>query len=296
VYSSDEYAAFIADNPPSSFPYFRAIGQFWQSYYDICAVTREQYPFNSGYHLSLAVIGSSFTAENIVKGVYENTIGRLTEWTSSPELTEEDAYARKVAVEYGTFLHTIPWYEFPFSARLGEMWRTTPLWGPNPIRKWERKVAISLEYGTKAIYGWVIRQGTQSVFSAEDLEIQVWAEGVTEAMLQQEPHMRIVKPIDDRAAIVVLPRYEAFTEVVPGLTRQGVHFVEIAGNDDILITVLAPRDWAYEQEDGKTLFAMPILTQPDRKRVALRVPVQALDRVLAALSDGPAMLEHIYDY
>jgi hypothetical protein len=176
------------------------------------------------------------------------------------------------------------------------MWRTTPLWGPNPIRKWERKVAISLEYGTKAIYGWVIRQGTQSVFSAEDLEIQVWAEGVTEAMLRQEPRMRIVKPIDDRAAIVVLPRYEAFTEVVPGLTRQGVHFVEIAGNDDILITVLAPRDWAYEQEDGKTLFAMPILTQPDRKRVALRVPVQALDRVLAALSDGPAMLEHIYDY
>src|SRR5262245_10552894 len=296
VYSSDEYAAFIADNPPSRFPYFGAIGQFWRSYYDVCAVTRDQYPFNSGYHLSLAVIGSSFTAENIVKGVYENTIGRLTEWTSSSELTEEDAYQRKVAAEYGTFLHTIPWYEFPFGARLGEMWRTTPLWGPNPIRKWERKVAISLEYGTKALYGWAIRQGTQSVFSAEDLEIQVWAEGVTEATIQQEPRMRIDKPIDGRAAIVVLPRYEAFSEVVPRLTQQGVHFVEIAGNDDILITVLAPRDWDYDLEDGRAIFTMPILTQPNRQRVAVRVPVQALDRVLAALSDGPATLEHIYDY
>src|SRR5262245_43242964 len=296
VYSSDEYAAFIADNPPSGFPYFRAIGQFWQSYYDVCAVTREQYPFNSGYHLSLAVIGSSFTAENIVKGLYENTIGRLTEWTSSSELTEEDAYQRNVAAEYGTFLHTIPWYEFPFGARLGEMWRTTPLWGPNPIRKWERKVAISLEYGTKALYGWVIRQGTQGVYAAEDLEIQVWAEGITEQMLQQEPRMRIVKRIDDRAVIVVLPRYEAFTEIVPKLVQQGAHFVEVAGNHDILITVLAPRDWSYDQEDGKTLFTMPILTQPDHQRVAIRVPVQALDRVLAALSDGPATLEHIYDY
>ena len=56
VYSSDEYAAYIADNPPSQFPYFGAIGQFWQSYYDVCAVTREQYPFNGGYHLSLVVI------------------------------------------------------------------------------------------------------------------------------------------------------------------------------------------------------------------------------------------------
>jgi hypothetical protein len=259
-------------------------------------VTREQYPFNSGYHLSLAVIGASFTAENIVKGIYENTIGRFTEWMSTDQLTEEDAYARKVAAEYGTFLHTIPWYEFPFGARLGEMWRTTPLGGPNIVRKWERKLALTLEYGTKALYGWVIRQGTQSVFSAEDLEIQVWAEGVSEEMLRQEPRLRIVKPIDDRAAIVVLPRYEAFTEVVPRLTQQGVRFVEIAGNDDILITVLAPNDWHYDLEDGRTLFTMPILTQPDRQRVAVRVPVQALDRVLAALSDGPATLEHIYDY
>src|SRR5689334_11471133 len=105
VYSSDEYAAFIAHNPPSRFPYFQAIGQFWQSYYDVCAVTRDRYAFNSGYHLSLAVIGTSFTAENIIKGIYENTFGRVTEWLSSGALTEEDAYARKVAAEYGSFLH-----------------------------------------------------------------------------------------------------------------------------------------------------------------------------------------------
>jgi hypothetical protein len=296
VYSADEYAAFIASNPPSRFPYFRAIGQFWQSYYDVCAVTRERYTFNSGYHLSLAVIGTSFTAENIVKGLYENTIGRATEWLSSSELTEEDVYARLVAAEYGTFLHTIPWYEFPFGARLGELWSTTPLRGPNAIRKWERKVALSLEYGSKAIYGWLIRLGTQSVYSAEDLEIQAWAEGISAEMLRQEPRLRIVKSIDDRAAIVAIPRYEAFTQIIPRLAQQGVRFVEIAGNDVILITVLAPRDWEYTLEDGKLLFAMPILTQPERKRVAVQAPVDSLDRVLRALEDSPATLEHIYDY
>src|SRR5437870_5113789 len=37
VYSADEYAAFLAQNRPSGFPYFRAAWQFWQAYDDVCA-------------------------------------------------------------------------------------------------------------------------------------------------------------------------------------------------------------------------------------------------------------------
>jgi hypothetical protein len=40
VYSTDEYAAFIAQNPPSQFPHFRAVGQYWQSYADVCEVVQ----------------------------------------------------------------------------------------------------------------------------------------------------------------------------------------------------------------------------------------------------------------
>jgi len=296
VYSSDEYAAYIADNPPSQFPYFGAIGQFWQSYYDVCAVTREQYPFNGGYHLSLVVIGTSFTVENIFKGIYENTLGRVTEWISSPELTQEDAYAREVAAEYGTFLHTIPWYEFPFGAKLNGLWTETDLWGPNIIRKAERKTALSIEYGSKALYGWVIRQGTQGVYSAEDLHIHLWVKGVSPEMMQREPDVQLVKMLDAQQAIVVMPRYEAFTQIVPRLTQQGVQFIEIAGNDDILITVLAPRAWQYDGEDGMQLFVMPILTEPERQRVAIKVPVEVLQDVLTTLDQRTIVLEHIYDY
>jgi hypothetical protein len=296
VYSADEYAAFIAHSPPSQFPYFGAIGQFWSSYYDVCAVTRERYAFNSGYHLSLAVIGTSFTAEYIVKGIYENTIGRLSEWTSTSDLTEEDVYARMVAAEYGTFLHTIPWYEFPFGQKLGELWSGTAMWGPNPFRKWERKLALSAEYGTKALYGWAIKKGTQGVYAAEDLEIQAWAEGVSNDLVDREPDLKVVKEVAPRTAIVSLPRYEAFTKIVPRLARQGLRFGDIAGNDDILITLIAPRDWEYDLPDGTPLFAMPILTEPERERIAVRVPVVALDRVVRALDGGAATLEHIYDY
>ena len=296
VYSSDEYAAFLGENRPSAFPYFRAIGQFWGSYHNVCAVTREQYGFNTGYHLSLMVIGTSFTIENIVKGLYENTFGRVTEWLSSSELSEEDAYARKVAEEYGAFLHTIPWYEFPFGAKLKGLWGETSLWGPNVIRKWERKVALSVEYGSKAVYGWLIGLGTRGVYRAEDLRIYAWVDGVPDVAVRQERQLQIVRMVDSRNAIVALPRYEAFTQIVPRLARQGMRFVDIAGNDEILITAFAPQAWTYDVNEGSFLFAMPILTQPEVKRVAVKVPVRSLHLVLNELERRSIQLEHIYDY
>jgi len=48
----------------------------------------------------LVVIGSSFTAEHAVKGVYEGTIGQLTEGIPS----DEDRFAQELAREYARFL------------------------------------------------------------------------------------------------------------------------------------------------------------------------------------------------
>ena len=296
VYSADEYAAFIAENPPSHFPYFTAIGQYWRSYYQVCAITRDEYPLNGRYQTILAVIGTSFTLENIVKGVYENSIGRVTEWLSSADLTEEDAYARQVAKEYGDFIHTIPWFEFPFKEKLRGLWTETSLWGPNVIRKWERKFALSLEYGGKALYARLIKGGNEASFTPQDVEIQVWAEDLSKDALAQEPDVRLVQPIDNTAAIAVLPRYEAFTQLLPRLAQEGVEFVEIAGNDEIMITVIAPDDWTNDLGAGDVLLEMPVLSQPGFKRVAVNVPVTALHTVLIALEDDAARLEHVYDY
>jgi hypothetical protein len=296
VYSADEYAAFIAEHPPSQFPYFQAIGQNWSSYYGVCAITRHRYPFNGGYHLSNVITGASFTLEYLIKGLYENTLGRLTEWLSSSELTEEDAYARKVAKEFGAFIHAIPWYEFPYREKLVGLWRETKGWGANPVRKWERKLALSMEYGVKAVYAWLIKLGGQAVYAPEDLEIHAWVENLSEEVLKREPRVKVAQAINAQAAFVSIPRYEEFTQTAPRLMRQGVRFVEIAGNDDILITLIAPRSWQYKLRDGAFLFVMPILTQPHQNRVVVSVPVKALPTVLAELEQQGIQLEHLYDY
>ena len=292
VYSADEYAAYVADNPPSGFPYFRAIGQFWGNYYDACAVTRERYSFNSGYNVVLIVIGASFTVENTVRGLYENTVGRVTEWVSG-DRTTEDQYAQTVARDYGAFLHETPWYRFPFGEKLSGLWNSNPAWGPNIIRKWERRFALTTEYGVKALYAKAIGLGTATAYEADELRLVAWTEGdpATLADLNDVNVLAAASP----DILLDLPRYESFTQLVPPLAARRIDFMQIAGNSTIMVTVLAPRTWQYEGENATTLWSRPILTRTDQQRVALDVDVSRLAELIRTLPDD-VRFEHAYDY
>jgi hypothetical protein len=299
VFSADEYANYLAQHPPSGFPYVQATLQFWQAFDEVCAITRDRYPLNRNYSLMLMVVGTSFTAENIFKGIYENTIGRVSEWTSDGRPTPEELFGQQVAAEYGTFIHTIPWYDFPFRQKLADLWKLD-YGGPNVIRRLERRFALTLELGIKTGYGQLISGGAATVFTPEDLTIMVRAEGITRSLLDREPQVRIVESPAGQPPLVALPRYEALTLLLPRLVEQGVRFTEIAGNDEIMVTVQAPRGWRPDGLPAESLFTLPILTQQNRDRVALRVHVRDLHTVVGELlqqgSRGGATFEHIFDY
>jgi hypothetical protein len=294
VYSTEEYASFLRASPPSRFPYLGASRQYWEYYGAMCEATRGVHPVDAGVHLMLGVIGVSFTAENMVKFAWENTAGRLTEWLGA-HATEEDAFAQRTAAEYGRFMHTVPWYEFPFAARLAALWRETAWWGPAPVRKWERKLALSAEYGAKALYAWLIRQGTGAVYDAEAERIHAWIEQAP-ASVFADGRVRRVKDVAPGAAVVTLPRYEAFTDVVRALARQGVRFRDVAGNDAIALSALARRGARPPADAGELVFSAPILTDLAAARLILRTPVAYLHAALPALERAGARLEHVYDY
>lgn len=296
VYSTDEYAAFIADHSASDFPHFKAVGQYWQSYVDVCKVIRGRYPFNGGQHFTDAFIGISFTAENMLKGVYEGTIGRVTKWISSDTPTEEEIYAARVAKEYGEFMHVTPWYFFPFKETLQGLWTETSLWGPDPIRKWERKLALTVEYGGKILYGGFTNFGAQATYGGADTsKIYAVTEGVTDDMLSDD--LEIIENIDDKRQLIYITRFEYFSLTVPGLMERGLRFVEIAGNDEILFTLLGPQGADYSFEHGEYLFDLPILTQPGLTRAAIKVRVADIHLFLQELKGrADIKFEHMYDY
>jgi hypothetical protein len=297
VYSYDEFADHLRSSLPSSFPYVASIGQYWANYREANRMAGDDYPANWGYQLMLWVIGTSFTVEYTVKGLYENTIGRFTEWLADGKQVDEDRYAARVAKDYADFTHLRPWYEYSFRKKLAGLWSGTPLWGDGVVRKWERKVSMSLELAVKSLYGWLIGAGSGAVYDPEAEQMQMVL-----AHSGQPPEgaarTKVLERIDSHRVLAATPRYDAFRDEMLALARGGaaVEIEEIAGNREILLTGVAPAAWRYTGSRAKVEYALPLPSDAARKRVAMRVPtVQLIELLRETLGSGLAV-DHIYDY
>src|SRR5262249_25483020 len=151
-----------------------SIKQYWSGYCCVYGIARRAYPFNFGEHVMLAVIGTSFSLEYAVRGVYENTAGRLTEWLRSYQPAEEEGHAYQTARAYADFVHIRPFYEFSFWERFKGLWRQTRWWGPHALRKWERKAFLSVDYAVESFYCWIIEQVTHATYGFEGTDTFAW--------------------------------------------------------------------------------------------------------------------------
>lgn len=295
VWSYQEKADFQQNRMPSGFPYFGAVRQYWSSYCCISRLTGGKYPFNGGEQVMLVVIGTSFSAEYILKGAYEKTVGRLTEWSSGNEPTAEDQFAYQVAREYADFVHVRPFYEFHFARQIKGLWSATRLWGAHPVRKWERKLFLAADYTIEASYCWVIEKLTHMSYGSEPSDTYAWIENASKPMLDSMPRVKLVKQVGT-AFIIDAPRYQEFTAIASALAERGVRFSEIAGNSQIIVSVIVPRAWHYDGPDARQLFSSPTLTNLQTQRVVISCDVSQLHALLKALRRSGATVEHIYDY
>jgi hypothetical protein len=302
VWSYEERAQYLPKNLPSGFPYFSSIGQYWKSYCFICGLTQSRHQFNFGDHLSSFVLGGSFALEYSIRGAYEQTIGRLSEWSSSHELVEEDAYAARVAREYADFVYIRPFYEFHFAHALAQLWKETPLWSKHATRKWERKFILSVDYGIEAVYAEAMQLASHLAYGAESDETYTWIESAPETLFRDFPRIKVhqekTKEVSRQSYVAIIPRYQEFTDLAVKLTERDVHFVQIAGNDEIMVTVVVPSGWTYDVPagDGTLLFTENVLTQPGAKRIALECRVRALPTLIRHFTSAGIKIEHIYDY
>jgi hypothetical protein len=293
VSNPQEYAQFLHHERPSGFPYARSICQFWNSYAQVYAIAQRHYPFNAGEHLMVAVIGTSSTIEWIIKGAYENTIGRLFELLAD-EQTSEEKYAAEVARDYGDFIPTQPWFDFPFGEKFKGLWTTADFFGSHFPRKCERKLFLSLEYGVKTLYAGVIRLASHSVYGVADTEVYALVTHLPAALTT--PQVKLVRQVADGTAIISVPHYQGFTDTVPVLARDGVDLLEVAGNDEILMTIVAPAGWNYDLGAGKPLFTMQLLNGSEFKRVAIQAPIRSLGSMLREIDSKKLRVEHLFDY
>lgn len=295
VHAYEDLAAVLRDSDEHAFDYLGSIGGFWDS---LCGINR----FAGGgeadktdVKVMLYTIGLSFSVEMAIKGAYEETLGRLFAALRGPERSSDDRFAAAMAADYAAFLRQTPWYRYPFAAKVRELW-ARPSDAEHPARSLERRLALSLEWGGKSAYAWVIGRASAAALGSAALRIRSVVDRADRAQLQSQPDLVVVSTASDGRAVIETPRYRAFTLILQALAAAGADFVEIAGNDDILITVLVPPGEAAGPPTARAIFSVAMQAQPGWRRVGLSVRVAELADLMRWFDSGPVKLEHVYDY
>jgi hypothetical protein len=290
VYAYDGLAEALKAGDEHRFDYWSSIRGFWRSACAVMRVADEHGGADWGTRSTIHTIGVSFTAEMSAKAAYEETIGRATATLRGSQKTPQDRAVAEMASDYAAFLRQTPWYEYPFTRERRELW-AAPTRG---VRAWERRLGIGLEFTAKAAYAKVIA-GAVAATAPATLVIRSVVAGLDEAGLAKIANVTIIGARSGGVEIET-PRYDLFTRILAEIGRRGGSVREIAGNDDIMVTLTVPAGVASPNvRHGRVIMRTRRDGFPgDRLLVDVKVPELAL--LLTAYPLGDPGVEHVFDY
>jgi hypothetical protein len=295
VYSFEDFGRFLDRASESQFGYLGHIFGFWQSFCTINRAVPATEESLTEVKTMIYVIGISYSVEYAVKGFYENTVGRVFEWIRGEKPTPQDEFGRAVLQDYAAFLYTIPWYKYPFREKLdGLMAISSPT--PSWLRSRERDFALGTEYFLKTGYASLIQKALDAGGDTEPRDIMFVVAALPPQALASEPRIKPIRALDAQWQLVQAPRYKALGEILQGLLDQGIDVAEIAGNHDILITVIAPDAAKLDIKGTTELFSLALDARPGFRRAGLKARINQLVDINRDLKAKGASIEHFYDY
>ncbi|WP_422372326.1 hypothetical protein [Hoeflea sp.] len=282
VHAYEDYAEVIRTGAPHDFGYLASIGGFWSSLCELNEASAELGPVDGATKQMVHVIGVSFTVELMFKAAYENTLGRLAVLLRGDMRAPADELSAEQAKAYAEFLQQVPWYKWRFREDAAEL----DALDPTGLRDRERQFALGLEYGAKARYADLIATAVAAAGNDALTLRMVAAPGST------LPANQKVEVVERRPEGTVLetPRYRELTRILQEMALAGNDFIEIAGNDDILFSVLSgsPSHPGALHSEARQGFG--------DYRHLIMVKVTDLAEALRSLEHRGATLEHIHDY
>jgi len=284
VHAYDDYARVIQDGDPHDYRFLSSIGGFWTS---LCSLSQASGPhggFPGEFKQTIYTIGVSFTAEMLAKAAYEETFGRVAAWLRGPDRSPLDVVSAQQARAYSQFLQQVPWYRWDFSSDISELDAgTSGSW-----RDRERRMALGLEYSIKARYATVIAAAVANM-EPDALRLRMIVTGLPEADLGGIEGVSVMATRAEGVEIETL-RYRALTTLLSQMALAGADFVEIAGNDDIMLTLTSE-----DEEIAGALHSFPRQGYDDNRHLVM-VKVSELAQTLREIDRGHARLEHIHDF
>ena len=290
VFAYDGLAHALATGDEHAFDYIDSISSFWSS---TCALTRVASQHGGAdwdTRSMIHTIGVSFTMEMLAKAAYEESMGRATAWLRGPRKTAQDAVIAAVAADYAAFLRQTPWYQYPFNRKAHELW-AAPV--DQFVRGWERRLGIGLELEAKAVYAKVIA-GAVAATAPAQLVIRSLVSGLDATVLGRIPGVTVIGGRGDGFEIET-PRYDLFTRILADIARQGGAIREIAGNDEIMVSVTVREGVAVPVQHGTVILRMKRDGIPG-ERLLVNVRMPELAAFLNTYPRGEPGLEHVFDY
>jgi hypothetical protein len=114
VHAYTDLAGMTRQASESAFDYLAGIFGFWTSLCHATIAAGRIGEATVDQRTTNYIIGLSFTAEMVLIGLYERSIGAATAWARGAQRTAEDEFALAVADDYAAFLQQTPWYRYPF--------------------------------------------------------------------------------------------------------------------------------------------------------------------------------------
>ncbi|MEM0947242.1 MAG: hypothetical protein AAGK37_07530 [Pseudomonadota bacterium] len=284
VHAYEDYGRVIDTGDPHSYRFLSGISGFWGSLCALSKASGQLGEVDTATKQMVYVIGVSFTAELMLKAAYEETFGRIFATVRGSDRAPLDDLSAGQAKDYAKFLQQTPWYRWDFegdAAALADAATTA-------LRDRERNFALGLEYQAKAAYAKAIAAAIEQT-GPDDLKLHMIITGLPEAMLNQIEGVEVIA-VRDAGIEIKTVRYRELTLLIQSLANRGVDFVEIAGNDQIMLTVISSI-----ASHPEAMYSRARQGSDDYRHLVLN-DVAQLGNTLRALRDGSARLEHIHDY
>jgi hypothetical protein len=289
VYAYDGLAEALKTGDEHAFDYASSVAGFWRSTCALMRVADEHGGADGPTRTMIHTIGVSFTMEMAAKAAYEESLGRLAAWIRGQRKTPQDVAIAEMATDYAAFLRQTPWYKYPFARESQKLWKA-PVDGV--VRGWERRFAIGTEFAVKRVYARII--GGAAAAAPAKLVIRTIVTGLDEGTLSQIDDVKIVG-VRQHGIEIETPRYDRFTRILADIARRDGSIREIAGNDDIMVTVTVPIGAAADLPHG-TVIARMRRQGFSSERLIVDVKVTQLATLLKGRPIGDPGLEHIFDY
>ena len=258
---------------------------FWSSLCKLSKKIDAHGGFPSQTKLMIYTIGVSFSLEFILKALYEESIGRIFVLTRGSSSAPLDVISAKQARSYAEFLRQTPWYKWDFQKDKEELKSKQT----NQLRDRERAFALGLEFGAKASYAKIIANAVQNI-GYDNLKLRIIVKGLSEEKLEAFPEIRIIQ-IRTSGIEIETPRYRRLTKILVLMANMGADFVEIAGNDDIMISYLSKT----KSNALQSLYSFDRQGFQDKRHLELLKVTKLAERI-RYIERSESRLEHIHDY